>query len=158
MRKHRDLYSLDEETLQEKIKERKRKYEYREKRKQLILEIAEQEQVPLEQLQDNQDYLHKIELGKQIIVIINEGVVKEQSLSRSREEALDFYRKQTPMRNMIQVELRLWQQELMDMIGTPTEREVIWVLGIKGEEGKTWFQDYLSSVYGYGRVLQLDLK
>ena len=176
MRKHRDLYSLDEEALREEIKERKRKYEDREKRKHLVLEIIEQEQVPLEcceissttnlrtstlrqdMLQDNQDYLDKIELGKQIIVIINEGVVKEESLSKSRKEALHLYRKQTPMRNMIQVELRQWQQELMNMITTPTERQVIWVLGINGNEGKTWFQNYLSSVYGYGRVVQLDLK
>ena len=175
MRKHRDIYSLDEETLRDEIKDRKRKYEDREKRKQLVLEIAEQEQVPLQccvpsttklhtstlrqdMLQDNQDYLDKIELGKQIIAIINEGVVKEESLSKSRKEALHLYRKQTPMLNMIQVELRPWQQELMDMIATPTEREVIWVQGIKGNEGKTWFQNYLSSFYGYGRVVQLDLK
>ena len=27
-----------------------------------------------------------------------------------------------------------------------------------GNEGKTWFQDYLSALYGYTRVVRLDLK
>ena len=46
----------------------------------------------------------------------------------------------------------------MNMIATPTEREVIWVQGIKGNEGKSWFQDYLTSFYGHARVLRLYLK
>ena len=50
-----------------------------------------------------------------------------------------------------------WQQQLMNMIATPTEREVIWVQGIKGNEGKSWFQDYLTSFYGHARVVRLDL-
>ena len=56
------------------------------------------------------------------------------------------------------MELRPWQQELMKMITTPTEREVIWVQGMRGNEGKSWFQDYVASFYGYERVVQLDLK
>ena len=48
MRKHRDLYSLDENGMREEIKERKRKHEDREARKQLVLEIAQQENAPLE--------------------------------------------------------------------------------------------------------------
>ena len=71
--------------MREEIKERKRKHEDREARKQLVLEIAQQENLPLEcievkssppktpldmetlkeeLLQDNQDYLDNIELGK----------------------------------------------------------------------------------------------
>ena len=46
----------------------------------------------------------------------------------------------------------------MDMIATPTEREVIWVQGIRGNEGKSWFQDYLAVFYGHARVVRLDLK
>ena len=179
MRKHRDLYSLDENGMREEIKERKRKYEDREERKRLVLEIVQQENAPLEcievqssptktpldietleeeLLQDNQDYLENIELGKQINTIIDKGVVREESLSKHRKDALDLYRKQKPTRDMLQVELRHWQQELMDIIATPTEREVIWVQGIKGNEGKSWFQDYLTSFYGHARVVRLDLK
>ena len=46
----------------------------------------------------------------------------------------------------------------MNIIATPTEREVIWVQGIKGNEGKSWFQDYLTSFCGHPRVVRLDLK
>ena len=47
MRKHRDLYSLDENGMREEIKERKRKHDDRVVRKQLVLEIAQQENAPL---------------------------------------------------------------------------------------------------------------
>ena len=53
---------------------------------------------------------------------------------------------------------RSWQRHLMSLIDTPTEREVIWIQGVRGNEGKTWFQDYLASFYGHARVVRLDLK
>ena len=52
MRKHRDLYSLDEKDMREEIKERKRQYENREERTQLAREIAQQENAPLECIED----------------------------------------------------------------------------------------------------------
>ncbi len=47
---------------------------------------------------------------------------------------------------MTQVELRPWQQELTDIISIPSDSEVIWVRGVKGNEGKTWYQDYLATL------------
>ena len=52
MRKHRDLYSLDEKDMREEIKERKRQYENREERTRLAREIAQQEDAPLECIDD----------------------------------------------------------------------------------------------------------
>ena len=46
----------------------------------------------------------------------------------------------------------------MELISTPTEREIIWVQGMRGNEGKSWFQEYLAVFYGHARVVQLDLK
>ena len=103
-----------------------------------------------ELLQDKRDYLDNIELGKEINTIIDKGVVQEESLSKHRKDALDLYRKQKPTRDMFQVELRPWQQELIEKIAIPTERE--------GNEGKSWFHDYLSVVYGHARVVRLNLK
>ena len=40
----------------------------------------------------------------------------------------------------------------------PSLREVIWVKGARGNEGKTWFQKYMQSLLGRERVVQLDLK
>ena len=71
MRKHRDIYSLDEETLRDEIKDRKRKYEDREKRKQLVLEIAEQEQVPLQCCVPSTTKLHTSTLCQDMLQNIN---------------------------------------------------------------------------------------
>ena len=61
-------------------------------------------------------------------------------------------------RNQSNTELRIWQQQLLDTISAPSGREVIWVWGQTGNEGKTWFQGYLETLYGYARVVLLDLK
>ena len=36
----------------------------------------------------------------------------------------------------------------------PSEREIIWVVGSRGNEGKTWFQEYIEHYYGRSRVFQ----
>ena len=52
-----------------------------------------------------------------------------------------------------------WQNELLlEYVEKPTYREVIWVKGALGNEGKTWFQNYVQSLLGTERVVQLDLK
>ena len=40
----------------------------------------------------------------------------------------------------------------------PTDREVVWVKGARGNEGKTWFQNYVQSLLGTERVVQLNIK
>ena len=48
-------------------------------------------------------------------------------------------------RNMIDndnVILRTWQTALLEYM-VPTNREVIWIIGTKGNEGKSWFQEFL---------------
>ena len=56
-----------------------------------------------------------------------------------------------PMRNLSNTEIRIRQQQLLDTISSTSDREVIrdWVIGQKGNEGKTWFQEYLDTFYGY---------
>jgi len=174
MRKHRDLYSLDEIDMREEIKERKRQYENREERTRLVREIAQQENAPLEciddqmmkdtetlkevLLQNNKEYLDKIDLGKRIACIINEGMVQEESLTRLHKEALELFRKHMPKIDIHLVELRPWQQTLMEMTSQPSQRKVIWIWGSNGNEGKSWFQSYLQTFYGYARVVRLDLR
>ena len=107
---------------------------------------------------DNQIYLNKIELGKRIAGIMVKDSIPEGSLSPAHKEALDLYIKQKPWMDIQSVKLRPWQQQLLNIIEVPSIREVIWVVGEKGNEGKTWFQQYLETAYGYSRVVQLDLK
>ena len=46
----------------------------------------------------------------------------------------------------------------MKVISKPSDRKVFWICGYKGNEGKTWFQSYLETFYGYARVVRLDLR
>ena len=176
MLKHRELHTLDEDEIHDEIKRRKKLRETREEREQLVRKIAEEEGLPLEYcdmevpdvlkpvsiekqlLDDDQIYSRKIERGRIISNVLEKGSVREDSLSIDNREVLKLYRKQMSMRNLSCTELRLWQQQLMDNISSPSDREVIWVIGQKGNEGKTWFQEYLETFYGYARVVRLDLK
>ena len=45
-----------------------------------------------------------------------------------------------------------WQEELMKHM-IPTDRQVIWVVGEKTDEGKSFFQKYVKSKYGTSRVV-----
>lgn len=175
--KHRELHTLDENEIRDEIKRRKKVRETREDREQLVKQIAEEEGLSLEyyydieasdalipasvekQLKkDEQIYSRTIERGKIITNVLEKGSVREESLSKENREALKLYRKQMSMLNLPNIELRVWQQKLMNNISTPSDREVIWIIGQKGNEGKTWFQEYLESFYGYARVVRLDLK
>ena len=114
--------------------------------------------VEKELLDDDQIYSKKIERGKIISNILEKGSAREDSLSKNNRETLKLYRKQMSTRNLSNTELRIWQQQLIDTISSPSDREIIWVVGVKGNEGKTWFQEYLETFYGYARVVRLDLK
>ena len=181
-RTHKDVLVMTDEEVRDELRRRNALHTQKEEQRQRVTEIAQQENIPLyhcndpqlhesascetdihsletDLLKDNQDYLDKIELGRHIAMIIEKSVVNEESLSKRRKDALDLYQKQRSRGGITtQIELRPWQQELMDMIATPTERQVIWVQGIRGNEGKSWFQDYAASFFGYRRVVQLDLK
>ena len=67
-------------------------------------------------------------------------------------------KKQADFRDVGNVELKPWQNELMKYI-EPHDREIIWVVGKDGNEGKSWFQKYVKSVFGTQRVLSgIDIK
>ena len=128
MRKHRDIYSLDEKDMREEIKERKRQYDNKEARKRLVREIALQENAPMscieedqgsdgntlveeerleeEMRRDNQKYLQNIELGKKISDIVDKGVIREESLTKERKVALVLYRKQQPRFDLATMKLK----------------------------------------------------
>ena len=109
-------------------------------------------------LQNNELYKEKVKLGSEISNLIVKHSIIEQSLQKFDKEALDTYRKESLHFSLEHIELREWQKELIDLIKTPSDRQVIWIRGTKGNEGKTWFQKYVQSLYGCVRVAVLDLK
>ena len=47
--------------------------------------------------------------------------------------------------------LKPWQEQLLNLMET-SQREIIWVCGVKGAEGKSWFQEYLEHHYSRKKV------
>ena len=144
MLKHQELHTLDEEEIRDEIKRRKKLRETREEREQLVKQIAdegglpqefcdigaadmEEHQLPVEEelLKDDQAYTRKIERGR----------ILEQSSAR------EIYKKNMPMRNLSHIEIRIWQQQLLDSISAPSDPEVIWVWSQTGDEGKHGSRD-----------------
>ena len=172
---HKDILAMSEEEAREELKARHATQLQREEKRQKIEEIANQEGIPIPKeiieasvfdvenlredlLKDNQLYIEKIELGKKIALIIDEGMVREESLTRDRKQALDLYRKQRPRFDVMNVELRPWQEQAIELIENPSERQVIWITGRQGNEGKSWFQCYMESYFGFHRVVRVDLR
>ena len=172
---HKDILAMSEEEAREELKARHATQLQREEKRQKIEEIANQEGIPIPKeiieasvfdvenlredlLKDNQLYIEKIELGKKIALIIDEGMVREESLTRDRKQALDLYRKQRPRFDVANVELRPWQEQAIELIENPSERQVIWITGRQGNEGKSWFQCYMESYFGFHRVVRVDLR
>ena len=113
MRSHKDILSLTEDEVRDELRARHGNEKLREERRQRIKEIADEENIPINLcndvivndssqtlrenlLQGNQAYLKKVDLGRDIAVIIDEGDVREESLTKAHKEALDLYRKQMP--------------------------------------------------------------
>ena len=175
-RTHQDILTMSEEEAREELRRRNDCFLEREEKFQKLEEIAHQEEIDIsncietqstpvttqsleeELLKENQEHLDKLELGKQIARIINKGTVLEESLSRDRKHALDLYRKQKPTINIRKAHLRVWQHQLLQLIKKPLKREVYWICGYNGNEGKSWFQDYIETRWGYARVARLDLR
>ena len=179
MKTHADLTVMkDENDIREEIRKRKLVEDEQAEQLQKIAKIAIEEDaspscyeqsfpntrtsIPVnfeeELLQYNKIYLEKKETGRKIHEALVKGIVIEDALPKQFREALEIFRKSCSSMDLIDVELRPWQQELMEKTKAPTEREVIWVKGIKGNKGKTWFQKYVRSLFGHSRVAMLDLK
>ena len=176
MQKHKDILAMNDEEAREELRRRHATELDREDRRQRVQEIALQEGVPIELcdgtstvkpnivslrgelLHDNQEYLEKIQLGKQIASIIDENEVREDSLTKIRHEALELYRSHMPRIDIHSAQLKPWQADLLKIVQQPSQREVVWVHGHFGNEGKSWFQTYLEALYGYARVVRLDLQ
>ena len=118
----------------------------------------EDEKEEEDMVKDNQAYIEKIARGKRILDILIKSIVREGSLSRERKEALHLYHREHQLRDMSQAKLRPWQEHLFEITKTPSEREVIWVIGKDWNEGKSWFQDYLESWFGFNQVMRLGLR
>ncbi len=103
-------------------------------------------------------YNKKVELGHHIYKSIMSKEIDQTSLSFKNDEALKMYTQHCHTIDFTNFELRPWQQNALELFENPTDRDVIWIRGCKGNEGKSWFQTYVQSRYGFQNVALLDMK
>ena len=105
-------------------------------------------------------YQEKIFLGQKIYEMLGEGVVSYQALPREMKEGVDLYMEnQADFRDVGNVELKPWQESLLEYVQQPCDREIFWIVGKEGNEGKNWFQKYVKSWLGARRVVTgIDIK
>ena len=107
---------------------------------------------------DNEEYKEKLERGKILYEEVNQQGIQEESLCQEYKVLLDIYRKQKKNIDIENVTLRSWQESLLKYM-KPSDREIIWVIGVKGNEGKSWFQEFLESKFGWHRAIcGMDIK
>ena len=106
------------------------------------------------------EYQKKLVQGKKIYEMLGEGVVSYQALPREMKDEVDLYvQNQEDFRDVGNVELKPWQESLLEYTQQPSDREIIWVVGKEGNEGKNWFQKYVKSWLGARRVVTgIDIK
>ena len=97
---------------------------------------------------ENDEYNYKLAFGEAIEKVLREGKVNQASLSKDKKEALEAYRKEDDQFDVYKdAVLYPWQQELMKHM-IPTDRQVIWVVGEKTDEGNFFFSKiYKSNVW-----------
>ena len=81
----------------------------------------------------------------------------EQALEDADRACLRLYQ-QFSAENiaMEEVTLKHWQQEVIKFIDEPSERTIYWIVGEKGNEGKTFIQKYIRQLFGSRRVINLE--
>ena len=113
------------------------------KKKSVEATKSDMEAMMLEMTQAERQYRQKLEVGETVSTLLNSNEhLSEESLSNEYKKALKMYR-QSQVRHVPVYEhatLKPWQKEVLTFIQQPTHREVIWVVGQKGGEGKTFLQ------------------
>ena len=81
----------------------------------------------------------KIALGEKISKVLTDTNTKEESLSKEHKEAFDlFQRKRLCLSSDDKITLFNWQEGVLsEFVNQPTDREVVLVKGVSGNEGKT---------------------
>ena len=119
---------------------------------------VEREKIIKKLWKDNEEYKEKLERGKILYEEVNQQGIQEESLCQEYKVLLDIYRKQKKNIDIENVTLRPWQENLLKYM-KPSDREIIWVIGVKGNEGKSWFQEFLESKFGWHRAIcGMDIK
>jgi len=103
--------------------------------------------INLKEDQDNYDKM--AETGRILEEHVNKENINPKSLRKEYILALDVHHNE--VQETASAVLKPWQSKLLEWM-KPTSRKIMWVRGCVGNEGKTWFQNYLEDYYGRKRV------
>ena len=82
----------------------------------------------------------------------------EEALDASDKECLKLYQSSCEESiEMKEVVLKPWQENVIRLIDNPSERFIFWIIGEKGNEGKTFIQKYIHKLFGSRRVLKSEV-
>ena len=69
---------------------------------------------------DNELHYKNVEVGKYVFSMVTSGDIEQQSLSKEHAYALNLYNKMHPIIDLESVELRLWQEQCLQLVDVPT--------------------------------------
>ena len=96
-------------------------------------------------------------MGRKVKEIVHELDAPTVCLSQDSQESLDLFENRGQVKAIKAVEWRPWQRDMLEYVNNPTQRRIIRIIGKKGNEGKTFFQDKIEEQYGKHRVFQMEL-
>lgn len=109
-------------------------------------------------LKCDREYKEKMDMGKKMYEYVKEYDIDEKSIPKEMREPLEIYKEQKQNVDVENVILKSWQESLLNYM-KPSDREIIWVQGRRCGEGKSWFQEYVESRFGFKRVVAgMDIK
>ena len=118
-------------------------------------------EVILEMTNAERQYRRNLVVGEAVSMLLNSNEnLSEESLTDKYKKALKLYQRDSQVRHVPAKEhatLKPWQIEVLTFIQQPTHREVIWVVGQKGGEGKTFLQNYIKYYYSNRHMIATDI-
>ena len=108
----------------------------------------------LDNIKKDQEHFDQVRKTGQIVEdVLKSSNIDPRSLRREYSKALEIM----DVPDKITDTLRPWQQKLLEDI-KPSDRNIIWVIGRNGAEGKSWFQRYLVQHHGSHRVFDTTIE
>ena len=103
------------------------------------------------------EFNRKIELGRNLKIIINKRGFNIHAFPENMKEALKKYELYGKNMDLEEINWRGWQMDLRQYLDKPCNSKIICVVGVDGNEGKSFFQRNICEEFGYSRVCRVEL-
>ena len=105
------------------------------------------------------EYRRRLEAGSRIERILKTCPdTLEEALDGSDKACLKLYQASCEAGvDIAAVTLKPWQEDVIRFIDTPSDRCIYWIVGKKGNEGKSFIQNYICRLYGTRRVVKSEI-